>query len=223
MFNLIAGAFLPASGQVIFKGEDMTSLASNQRFRRGLVRTFQIPQEFHSLTVIENLMMVPPDQPGERILSNWFSPNRIAQAEEENRARAWEALEFLELTDVAYERAGRLSGGQKKLLELGRTLMTASELVLLDETAAGVNRTLVRKLEDNEERVLLGGAAHERCHVRTGLGAAPVSKKRIGLNREPRWPRGGLRRSILIGNAAARSNERSWLRRSTRRLGTRVL
>lgn len=148
LFNLIAGAFRPTSGQVIFEGEDITRLASDQRFRRGLVRTFQIPHEFHSLTVIENLMMVPPDQLGERILSNWISPRRIVEAEEKNRTRAWEALKFLELTHVAYERAGRLSGGQKKLLELGRTLMTASKLVLLDEPAAGVNRTLLRKLEE---------------------------------------------------------------------------
>ena len=148
LFNLIAGAFRPTAGQIVFKGEDITRLPSDQRFRRGLVRTFQIPHEFHSLTVIENLMMVPPDQPGERILSNWISPRRVAQAEEKNRARAWDALQFLELTHVAYERAGLLSGGQKKLLELGRTLMTSSELVLLDEPAAGVNRTLLRKLEE---------------------------------------------------------------------------
>ncbi len=148
LFNLIAGAYRPASGKIIFDGEDVTRLGSDQRFKRGLVRTFQIPQEFHSLTVIENLKMVPSDQPGERLFNAWLAPGRVAAAEKKNLDLALEVLEFLELTHVAYERAGRLSGGQKKLLELGRTLMTGSKLVLLDEPAAGVNRTLLRKLEE---------------------------------------------------------------------------
>lgn len=148
LFNLIAGAFGSTSGSIVFKGEEITRLSSDQRFARGLVRTFQIPHEFHHLTVIENLMMVPPGQPGEHLLNNWLSPRKVAAGEKETYGRAWATLEFLELTHVAHERAGRLSGGQKKLLELGRTMMTSSELVLLDEPAAGVNRTLLRKLED---------------------------------------------------------------------------
>jgi branched-chain amino acid transport system ATP-binding protein len=112
------------------------------------VRTFQIPHEFHRLTTLENLMMVPSAQAGEGLLANWLAPLRVARDEQRVRARAEETLEFLELTHVAQERAGNLSGGQKKLLELGRTMMTDAKLVLLDEPAAGVNRTLLRKLEE---------------------------------------------------------------------------
>jgi branched-chain amino acid transport system ATP-binding protein len=121
------------------------------------VRTFQIPHEFHRLTVLENLMLVPPAQPGESLLANWLSWGKVRDAERVVEARARETLKFLELTHVADVRAGNLSGGQKKLLELGRTMMTDAKLVLLDEPAAGVNRTLLRKLEEkiqilNKER-----------------------------------------------------------------------
>ncbi len=148
LFNLIAGAFAPVSGTVKFLGEDVTGLSSDQLFHKGLVRTFQIPHEFHRMTVLENLMVVPPDQQGESLFANWFSWGRVKEGEAKVEARAWETLKFLELTHVAHERAGNLSGGQKKLLELGRTMMTDAKLVLLDEPAAGVNRTLLRKLEE---------------------------------------------------------------------------
>lgn len=147
LFNLIAGALQPTSGAIRFRGEDVTPLASHELFHRGLVRTFQIPHEFHKLTALENLMMVPPKQPGERLFSNWFPSARLKKAEADVERQAYETLEFLELTHIAHERAGNLSGGQKKLLELGRTMMTDAKLVLLDEPAAGVNRTLLRKLE----------------------------------------------------------------------------
>ena len=151
LFNLIAGAFAPTSGCIRFLGEDITALPTEARFHRGLVRTFQIPHEFHRLTALENLMMVPPDQPGEHLFANWFSWKHVRTREAEVRERALATLEFLELTHVADERAGHLSGGQKKLLELGRTMMTDARLVLLDEPAAGVNRTLLRKLEEKIE------------------------------------------------------------------------
>lgn len=148
LFNVIAGAFPATAGTIRFLGEDVTSLPTDKLFHKGLVRTFQIPQEFHRLTALENLMMVPPHQPGESLLANWLAWGRVRAKEEEVRARAMETLAFLELTHVADERAGNLSGGQKKLLELGRTMMTDAKLVLLDEPAAGVNRTLLRKLEE---------------------------------------------------------------------------
>ncbi|GAB2185852.1 ABC transporter ATP-binding protein [Roseibium sp. LAB1] len=151
LFNLIAGALQPTSGRIRFLGEDVTSLASHELFHKGLVRTFQIPHEFHKLTVLENLMMVPPSQPGESLLSNWIAWGRVKAAEAEVEKKAYETLAFLELTHVAHEPAGNLSGGQKKLLELGRTMMTDAKLVLLDEPAAGVNRTLLRKLETKIE------------------------------------------------------------------------
>lgn len=148
LLNLTAGALLPTKGLVRFDGQDITRLTADQRFHRGLVRTFQIPHEFHRLTVLENLMMVPAGQSGERLLANWVNWRAVKAVEREVEARARETLSFLEMTDVGEERAGNLSGGQKKLLELGRTMMTDAKLVLLDEPAAGVNRTLLRKLEE---------------------------------------------------------------------------
>ncbi len=148
LFNLIAGAFPPTSGHVRYLGEDITGLSADRRFHKGLVRTFQIPQEFHRLTVRENLMVVPPRQTGERLFSNWLAWGAVRRDEEAVAERARQTLDFLELSHVADERAGNLSGGQKKLLELGRTMMTDAKLVLLDEPAAGVNRTLLRKLEE---------------------------------------------------------------------------
>jgi branched-chain amino acid transport system ATP-binding protein len=148
LFNLIAGALQPTSGTIRFLGEDVTPLSTDALFHKGLVRTFQIPHEFHRLTALENLMMVPPQQPGESLFANWLAWGKVRQAEEETRRKAEETLAFLELSHVANERAGNLSGGQKKLLELGRTMMTDAKLVLLDEPAAGVNRTLLRKLEE---------------------------------------------------------------------------
>jgi len=157
LFNLIAGAFPVTSGRIRFLGEDVTNVPTDRLFHKGLVRTFQIPHEFHRLTVLENLMTVPPSQPGEHLLANWLNWRRVSEVEEAVRQRAQDTLAFLELTHVAGERAGNLSGGQKKLLELGRTMMTDARLVLLDEPAAGVNRTLLRKLEHkiqilNQER-----------------------------------------------------------------------
>ncbi|MTI17260.1 ABC transporter ATP-binding protein [Rhodobacteraceae bacterium RKSG542] len=151
LFNMIAGALTPTQGTIEFLGEDITALTTNERFHKGLVRTFQIPHEFHRLSVLENLMLVPPAQKGENLFSNWISRSGVRQQEEKVRQLAMDTLEFLELTHVGDELAGNLSGGQKKLLELGRTMMTDAKLVLLDEPAAGVNRTLLRKLEEKIE------------------------------------------------------------------------
>ncbi|HNQ49512.1 MAG TPA: ABC transporter ATP-binding protein [Hydrogenophilus thermoluteolus] len=148
LFNVIAGAYQPTAGRIRFDGEEITRLRTDERFHRGLVRTFQIPHEFPRLTVLENLMVVPPKQPGEHLWANWFTPGEVARTEAEVRQKAIDVLAFLELTHVMNERAGNLSGGQKKLLELGRTMMTNAKLVLLDEPAAGVNRTLLRNLEE---------------------------------------------------------------------------
>lgn len=151
VFNMIAGALRPTGGRIVYRGEDISDLPPDRRFHKGIVRTFQIPHEFQHLSVIENLMMVAPAQPGESLLHNWFASSAVRNAETATARKAWEVLEFLELTHIANERAGLVSGGQKKLLELGRTVMTGAELVLLDEPAAGVNRTLLRKLEEKIE------------------------------------------------------------------------
>ncbi|MEM8688722.1 MAG: ABC transporter ATP-binding protein [Pseudomonadota bacterium] len=147
-FNMIAGELAPTAGRIIYEGEDIAGLPTHQMFHRGIVRTFQIPHEFSKMTVLENLMVVPPAQPGEHIFNNWISPRAVKAREEEVRDKAETALEFLSISHLRDERAGNLSGGQKKLLELGRTMMTDAKLVLLDEPGAGVNPTLVLKIID---------------------------------------------------------------------------
>jgi branched-chain amino acid transport system ATP-binding protein len=146
LFNVITGFYQPDSGQVLLGGEDVTGLTPDKLFAKGLCRTFQIPREHLSMSVLENLMLVAPDQLGESFWNCWFRPGEVRRQEEEIRARAMEVLRFVDLTHVADEYAGKLSGGQKKLLELARTLMTEPKIVLLDEPAAGVNRTLLNDL-----------------------------------------------------------------------------
>jgi len=149
VFNAITGFIPPDSGRILFRGAEIGSLRPDEIFARKLCRTFQIPREHGSMSVLENLMLVPPRQIGEHVWNTWFRRGEIRRQEESNRAKALEVLEYLELTHVLDEYAANLSGGQKKLLELGRTLMADPELVLLDEPAAGVNRTLLKRLVAN--------------------------------------------------------------------------
>jgi branched-chain amino acid transport system ATP-binding protein len=153
IFNMIAGAEQPSAGRIIFEGEDIAGLPTHSLFHRGILRTFQIPHEFGKLTVLENLMVVPPGQAGESLLRCWLSAGGVARQEAEVRARAEEVLEFLSLAPLRHELAENLSGGQKKLLELGRTMMSEARLVLLDEPGAGVNPTLLGKLAEMIRRL----------------------------------------------------------------------
>ncbi|MGR4066555.1 ABC transporter ATP-binding protein [Billgrantia sp. C5P2] len=153
LFNIIAGALPLDSGQVLLDGEDITNRPANELFHKGLLRTFQIAHEFSQLTALENLMMVPPRQAGENLFDTWFKPGLVNREEAEVRRRALEVVDFIGLHHVRNELAGNLSGGQKKLLELGRTMMTDARVVLLDEIAAGVNRTLLGDLVSNIERL----------------------------------------------------------------------
>jgi len=148
LFNVIAGVLSPTSGKVTMAGEDITGLPPHTLFHKGLLRTFQIAHEFTSMTVRENLMMVPDDQSGERIWNTWFGRRRIAEQERALKAQADEVLEFLTIDHLRDEKAGNLSGGQKKLLELGRTMMVDARIVFLDEVGAGVNRTLLNTIGD---------------------------------------------------------------------------
>ena len=148
LFNVIAGVYRPSEGRVFLQDEDITGLKPHQLFHRGVLRTFQIAHEFSSLTVAENLTTVPAGQAGEELVSAWFRRGRVRAQEAELRARAADVIHFLGLDEVASERAGALSGGQKKLLELGRTMMTEPRIVFLDEVGAGVNRTLLRSIGD---------------------------------------------------------------------------
>ena len=148
LFNLIAGNLKPNSGNVIFNDEDITEIPSYQLFSKGVLRTFQIAHEFTNLSVIENLMMVPGDQSGENLVNAIFRPSLIKQEENQIREKAKRVMDFLNLNHLSNELAGNLSGGQKKLLELGRTMMVDAKIVLLDEVGAGVNRTLLKEIGD---------------------------------------------------------------------------
>jgi branched-chain amino acid transport system ATP-binding protein len=153
MFNMVAGAFPPTSGRILLDGEDVTGLPAHELFSRGLLRTFQIAQEFTDMTALENLMTVPGGQAGENVVNAFFRRGRFRGQETGTRGKAEEVLEVLRLTHVKNELAGNLSGGQKKLLELGRVMMTEPRVVLLDEIAAGVNRTLLNELAGVVERL----------------------------------------------------------------------
>ncbi len=148
LFNVIAGVHKPTSGRVTMMGEDITGLPPHQLFHKGLLRTFQIAHEFSSMTCRENLMMVPAGQSGEALWNTWFGRKRIADEERSLRAKADEVLEFLTISHLADQKAGMISGGQKKLLELGRTMMVDAKVVFLDEVGAGVNRTLLNTIAD---------------------------------------------------------------------------
>ena len=146
LFNVIAGMHRPTSGHVYLEGEEITGLPPHELFAKGVLRTFQIAHEFSTLTVRENLMTVPGGQSGERLRNVWLRPGRIRAEEATLRAKSDEVIEFLKLDAVADELAGNLSGGQKKLVELGRTMMAEPRVVLLDEVGAGVNRTLLKEI-----------------------------------------------------------------------------
>jgi branched-chain amino acid transport system ATP-binding protein len=146
LFNLIAGNLKTTGGTVMFNDENITDVPSYELFSKGLLRTFQIAHEFTNLSVLENLMMVPGNQSGEKLVNVMLRPQLVKNEEEQIKNKAKEVVEFLNLDHLSNELAGNLSGGQKKLLELGRTMMVDAKLVLLDEVGAGVNRTLLKDL-----------------------------------------------------------------------------
>ncbi len=148
LFNTIAGVYKPTSGRVYLGNEDITGLKPHQLFSKGLLRTFQIAHEFSRLSVSENLMMVPGNQSGESLMNAWFRRSEVDLEENAIHDKAMEVINFLNLEHIADEPAGNLSGGQKKLLELGRTMMVDASIVFLDEVGAGVNRTLLKEIGD---------------------------------------------------------------------------
>ena len=156
LFNAIAGELPPDSGEIRLAGRRIDGLRPDQVFQLGVGRTFQIPRPFRSLSVLENLLLAPPRQSGERLLENWLRPGRVRAEEAAHRDKAREVLEFVGFAHLAEQPAAVLSGGQQKLLELARVLMVDPLLILLDEPAAGVNPVL---LESLLERIL---ALHRR-------------------------------------------------------------
>jgi len=153
LFNTIAGVYSPDHGEIFLENENITGLKSHELFSKGVLRTFQIAHEFSTLTVLENLMMVPSSQYGEKLIHALFDNKKVKKQEEEIREKAVEVIDFLNLNHLTQELAGNLSGGQKKLLELGRTMMVEPKIVLLDEVGAGVNRTLLNEISDSIKRL----------------------------------------------------------------------
>jgi len=148
MLNLISGNLQQDSGQILLEGRDISKMPTHLRARAGIARTFQIPRPFAAMTVLENMMVAPQRQSGERFWRNWLSPGTIAGEERVLRDKALGLLAFLGLEGLAGEPARILSGGQRKLLELGRVLMADPKLILLDEPGAGVNPTLLAIIVD---------------------------------------------------------------------------
>ena len=149
LFNVITGYYKPDTGSIFFEGEGIDGLPPHQIFRKRIYRTFQITREFAQMTVLENVMLMPENQIGEKFWNTWFRPASVRRQEKAIQEKALEVLEFVELIDLKDEYAGSLSGGQKKLLELARSMMAEPKMVLLDEPGAGVNLTLMKKLMAN--------------------------------------------------------------------------
>ena len=148
LFNTIAGAHRPTSGSISFAGQAIGGLPPHRIFGAGLVRTFQIPRPFASMTVLENAMLAPSAQAGEHFWNNWFARPQVRAQEKRIRERARRVLDFVGLERLSGEFAKNLSGGQQKLLELARVLMAEPKLILLDEPGAGVNPTLLATIMD---------------------------------------------------------------------------
>jgi len=146
LFSILSGFLKADSGHVLLDGRAIDAVPAPARARAGMVRTFQVPRDFQHLTVHENLMAAAPGQVGETLPGLFFRPGKVRQQEAEIAARVGEILAFLRLSQVADQSAGKLSGGQKKLVELGRALMVEPRLILLDEPFAGVNPVLIGQI-----------------------------------------------------------------------------
>ncbi len=148
MFNLVAGAYKPTSGDIVFEGHPIGGRRADQVFRAGIGRTFQIPRPFPAMTVLENVMLSPPGQAGESFWRNWLRPGQVQAQERQVHDRAMHWLDFVGLAPLAHQPARVLSGGQRKLLELARVMVAEPRLVLLDEPGAGVNPALLDTIVD---------------------------------------------------------------------------
>ncbi|MEC4885291.1 MAG: ABC transporter ATP-binding protein [Scytonema sp. PMC 1070.18] len=148
LFNLLSNFIRPDKGRVIFDGEPIDHLQPHQIALQGMVRTFQVARTLSRLTVVENMMLGAQKQLGENFWQVQFQKHKIAQEQKELREKAMFMLESVGLAHKAYDYAGGLSGGQRKLLEMGRALMTNPKLILLDEPAAGVNPRLIDEICD---------------------------------------------------------------------------
>ncbi len=157
LFEMITGDLVPDSGNVHFQGKSIAGVPSFRIARKGLVRTFQIPRALNKMTVLDNMMLASQNQRGEKIWNVFFRRGAVRTEEEKTRDRALDLLEFFSLGTMADEYAGALSGGQKKLLAMARTLMADPKMLLLDEPFAGVNPTLSKKLLGHIKELRDGG------------------------------------------------------------------
>jgi len=148
LFNLISGFYHPDVGEIYFQGERIDGLSLHRTFHKGLCRTFQISRELKLMTVLENVMLVTSGQQGERLWRTWFFPKMVKKQERELRDKALQSLESVGLLHLKNEYAGNLSGGQKRLLELARTMMASPTMILFDEPGAGVNPSERKTLAD---------------------------------------------------------------------------
>jgi branched-chain amino acid transport system ATP-binding protein len=146
LFNIVSGFYRPDQGKVLFKNREISGREPFRIIKEGLVRTFQISRVFSGLTVLENMLYAPKNQAGEKLHRVFLSPGMVRRQDRGNREEAEALLETVGLSELMEEHAGRLSYGQQKLLELARALMSAPEMILLDEPAAGINPTMLRKL-----------------------------------------------------------------------------
>jgi branched-chain amino acid transport system ATP-binding protein len=153
LFNCLAGLFPPTSGTLTLDGERIDGLSPDRVFAKGLARTFQIPRPFPEMTVLENVMVAPLHQRGERFWANWLTPGRVAREERLLAAEARHWIDFVNLSHLAHQPARVLSGGQRKLLELARVLVAKPRLILLDEPGAGVNPALLDVIIDKIMRL----------------------------------------------------------------------
>ena len=146
LFNCVSGLIPPDAGRVVFQGQDVTGWRPDRIARAGLVRTFQIARGFPRLSVLENLLLYGGEQPGESLWRAVAGTPAVGRRERDLRRRAFLVAERLDLMRVVNDSASDLSGGQKKLLEIGRALMADPRLILLDEPIAGVNPTLANEI-----------------------------------------------------------------------------
>lgn len=146
LFNTILGLHRPDHGTILFQDERINHLAPHKIYELGLVNAFQIPRLFFSLSVLDNMLVAARGQQGDRLFNSLFLRRKWQEQEKGLIEEALNILELVELEDWAFTPAGELSGGQRKLLELGRALMAKPRLLLLDEPAAGINPVLGKKI-----------------------------------------------------------------------------
>ncbi len=148
LFHCVSGFMHADAGSVHLAGVAIEGRASSAVFAAGLARTFQIPRPFPNMTVLDNVMVAPLGQMGERLWTNWLQPGKVAAQERQTRDAARHWLDFVGLSALQDQPARILSGGQRKLLELARVMVAGPKIVLLDEPAAGVNPALLDQIVD---------------------------------------------------------------------------